>query len=75
MQEENIRTDIDHIDYQCTQFQQFKEQSISNRLLSPAHLHEVMNNVFNFTSTIEKSLEIRFQEMKFVLENLSFFLS
>ena len=28
MQEENVRTDIDHIDYQCTQFQQFKEQSI-----------------------------------------------
>ena len=72
MQEGNIRTDVDNIDYQCRQFEQFKDQSLSHGLLTPAQLHEIMKNVFDFTYTIGKSLEARFPEMEFVLQNLSF---
>ena len=73
MKEDNIRSDIDEIDYQCcSQFQQFKEQSVSSGLLSPRQLHVVMKNVFSFTSAIGQSLETRFPEMEFVVQNLSF---
>ena len=48
MQEGNIRTDVDNIDYQCRQFEQFKDQSLSHGLLSPAQLHEIMKNVLDF---------------------------
>lgn len=69
MQEENIRGDIDEIDYQCSQFQVFKEQTISNGLLVPSR---VMRNLFLFTTAIGHSLEARFPEMDFVVNNLSF---
>ena len=72
MQEGNIRTDVDDIDYQSSYFQQFKEQSVSSGQLSHAQLHEVMHNIFSFTSTIGKSLEVRFPEMEFVVHNMSF---
>ena len=72
MQEDNLRRDVVDIDYQNSQFQQFKEQSISRGHLSYAELHEVMRNIFSFTSAIGKSLESRFPEMNFVLRNLNF---
>ena len=53
IQEDNLRSDID---YQNSQLQQFKEESISSGQLSCAQLHEVMRNIFSFTSAIEKSL-------------------
>ena len=75
MQEDNLRSDVDNIDYQNSQVQQFQKQSISSGQLSYAELHEVMRNIFSFTSTIGKSLESRFPEMNFVLRNLSFLCS
>ena len=72
MQDGNIRTDIDDIDFESSQFQQFKEQAISSGQLSNAQLHEVMKNIFNFTVTIGRSLESRFPEMDFVVHNMSF---
>ena len=72
MQDDNIRTDVDDIDYESSQFQQFQEQAISSGQLSNAQLHQVMKNVFNFTVAIGRSLESRFPEMNFVVRNLSF---
>ena len=72
MEDGNIHTDIDDIDYESSQFQQFKEQAISSGQLSNAQLHQVMENVFNFTVAIGRSLESRFPEMNFVVRNLSF---
>ena len=72
MQDSNIRTDIDDIDYNNTTFQQFKDQSVSSGQLSSARLHVVMKNCFDFTMAIGKSLDYRFPEMQFVLQNLSF---
>ena len=72
MRDENIRTDIDEIDYQCSKFEQLKQQCVPNGLLSPNELHVVMQNVFSFTSAIGHSLEDRFPEMDFVVQNLSF---
>ena len=56
MQDDNLRSDVDDIDYQNSRLQQFKEESISSGQLSYAQLHEVMRNIFSFTSAIEKSL-------------------
>ena len=72
MQEGNIRTDIDDRLPKHSIFQQFKEQSVSGGLLSPVQLHDVMKNVFSFTCTIGRSLETRYPEMEFVVQNLSF---
>ena len=70
--EGNIRTDIDEIDYDIATFNQFKTQCISSGQLSHSRLHVVLQNCFDFTLAIGKSLENRFPEMKFVLKNLSF---
>ena len=70
--EGNIRTDIDEIDYDIATFNQFKSQCISSGQLSHSRLHVVLQNCFDFTLAIGKSLENRFPEMKFVLKNLSF---
>ena len=67
-----IRTDIDEIDYDIATFNQFKSQCISSGQLSHSRLHVVLQNCFDFTLAIGKSLENRFPEMKFVLKNLSF---
>ena len=72
MKEGNIRTDIDDIDYDITAFNQFKDQSVASGQLSHARLHVVMKNCFDFTSSIGNSLNHRFPEMRFVLQNLSF---
>ena len=66
MQDSNICTDIDNIDYKCSQFQQLKEQAVSSGQLSWAQLHLVMKNVSNFTAAIGRSLKTRFPEMNFV---------
>lgn len=74
MQEGNVRTesDVDNIDYDCKEFIKFKEQAISSGQLSFGQLHEVMNNIFNFTAAIGRSLDARFPELDFVIKNLSF---
>ena len=72
MQDENVRADVDDIDYESSEFKAFAEQSISNGLVSHAEVHEVMKNVFNFTAAIGTFLQMRFPEMDFVLQNLSF---
>ena len=72
MKGDNVRTDIDELDYQCSNSEQLKEQCVSNGLLSPSELHSVMRNVFSFTSAIGHSLEARFPEMDFVVQNLNF---
>ena len=72
MQDGNICTDVDNIDYECSQFQHFKEQAVSSGQLSSAQLHQVMKNVFYFTVAIGRSLETRFPEMNFVAHKLSF---
>ena len=64
--------DSNNIDYECCQFQRFKDQSISSGQLSYAQVHEVMKNVFNFSVAIGMSLESRFPELEFVVRNLSF---
>lgn len=72
LQADNIRTDIDQIDYDITTFSQFKTQSISSGQLSHSRLHVVLQNCFDFTVAVGNSLENRFPEMQFVLKNLSF---
>ena len=68
MQHENVRAEVNDIDYEC---KAFAEKSILNGLLSHAELHEVMKNVLNFTATIGSPLQKWFPEMDFVLQNLS----
>ena len=68
----NICTDVDDIDHESSQLQQFKEQAVSSGQLSNAQLHLVKKNVFNFALAIGRSLESRFPEMNFVVRNLSF---
>ena len=63
---------MDNIDYDCTQFDDFKDKVISSGQLSYAQLHEVMKNTFNFTVAIGKSLDSRFPELDFVVQNVSF---
>ena len=53
MQDENIRTDIDDIDYDISVFRQFKDQSVSSGQISYARLHTVMKNCFEFKYAIE----------------------
>ena len=72
MQDENIRTDIDHIDYDISVFRQFKGQSVSSGQISYARLHTVMKNCFEFKHAIGKSLESRIPDLQFVLQNPSF---
>ena len=50
LHESNIRKNVDNIDYDCTQFDDFKDKVISSGQLSYAQLHEVMKNIFKFHS-------------------------
>ena len=72
LHESNIRKNVDNIDYDCTQFDDFKDKVISSGQLSYAQLHEVMKNIFNFTVAIGRSLDSRFPELDFVVQNVSF---
>ena len=66
MQDGNIRTDVDDIDYE---WPIITVQGASNIRCSNAQLHQVMKNVF-FAVAIGRSLESRFPEMNFVVCNL-----
>ena len=72
LHESNMRKNVDNIDYDCTQFDDFKDKIISSGQLSYAQLHEVMKNIFNFTVAIDRSLDSRFPELDFVVQNVSF---
>ena len=72
LHESNIRKNVDNIDYDCTQFDDFKDKVISSGQLSYAQLHEVMKNIFNFTVAMGRSLDSRFPELDFVVQNVSF---
>ena len=54
LHESNIRKNVDNIDYDCTQFDDFKNKVISSGQLSYAQLHEVMKNIFNFAVAITR---------------------
>ena len=43
MRDDNVRTDIDEIDYQCSNFELLKEQCVPYGLLSPSELHSVLH--------------------------------
>ncbi len=73
LHESNIRKNVDNIDYDCTQVDDFKNKVISSGQLSYAQLHEVMKNIFNFTVAISRSLDSRFPELDSGVQNVRFF--
>ena len=73
MQDENIRNDIDDINYDISVFRQFKGQFVSRGQISYARLHIVMKNCFEFKHAIGKSLESWFPDLQFVLKKTQLF--
>ena len=72
MQEQNVRTDFDNIEYESTAFRECKEQSVSCGQISNAQLSRLLKNLLEYTVIVGKSLERWFPEMDSVLQNFSF---
>ena len=70
--EENLRVDIDNIEYPGEELVHFREQAVTSGQLSEAQLHTVLSNMYQFVVTTGKALESRFPELPFVLSNSSF---